>query len=57
MIAVGSGRRVSASRQLRRPETRLATLVAQGDVRIEARPGAERLDLVSVETEIKYEAT
>ena len=55
MIALGSGGRVSAFQALRRPETRLATLVAQGDVRIEARPGAGALDLVSVETEIKYE--
>ena len=55
MIALGSGGRVSAFQALRRPETRLATLVGQGDVRIEARPGAGALDLVSVETEIKYE--
>ena len=55
MIVLGSGGRVSAFQALRRPETRLATLVAQGDVRIEARPGAGALDLVSVETEIKYE--
>ena len=55
MIALGSGGRVSAFQALRRPETRLATLVAHGDVRIEARPGAGALDLVSVETEIKYE--
>ena len=55
MIALGSGGRVSAFQALRRPETRLGTLVAQGDVRIEARPGAGALDLVSVETEIKYE--
>ena len=55
MIALGSGGRESAFQALRRPETRLATLVAQGDVRIEARPGVGALDLVSVETEIKYE--
>ena len=55
MIALGSGGRVSAFQALRRPETKLATLVAQGDVRIEAQPGAGALDLVSVETEIKYE--
>ena len=55
MVALGSGGRVSAFQALRRPEIRLATLVAQGDVRIEARPGAGALDLVSVETEIKYE--
>ena len=55
MIALGSGGRVSAFQALRRPETRLAALVARGDVRIEARPGTGALDLVSVETEIKYE--
>ena len=55
MIALGSGGRESAFQALRRPETRLATLVAQGDVRIEAWPGVGALDLVSVETEIKYE--
>ena len=55
MIALGSGGRVSAFQALRRPETKLATLVGQGDVRIEAQPGAGALDLVSVETEIKYE--
>ena len=55
MIALDSGGRVSAVQALRRPETRLAALVAQGDVRIEIRPGPGALDLVSVETEIKYE--
>ena len=55
MIALDSGGRVSAVQALRRPETRLAALVAQGDVRIETRPGPGALDLVSVETEIKYE--
>ena len=55
MIVLGSGGRVSAFQALRRPEIKLATLVGQGDVWIEAQPGAGALDLVSVETEIKYE--
>ena len=55
MVALSSGERVSACQALRRPETRLEALVTRGDARIEISPGSRELDLVSVETEIKYE--
>jgi tRNA uridine 5-carboxymethylaminomethyl modification enzyme len=50
----GSGDRVMASQLLRRPEVRLETLVASGQVALEADPLRTPLDLASVETAVKY---
>jgi tRNA uridine 5-carboxymethylaminomethyl modification enzyme len=51
VVEVEGGLRMSAVQALRRPETRLATLTAAGlSLEIE-----EELDLVSLETSIKYE--
>jgi tRNA uridine 5-carboxymethylaminomethyl modification enzyme len=50
-----SGCRASAEQVLRQPETRLATLVASGQVEFETADGSEDMDLAAVETDVKYE--
>ena len=54
-VKVDGGARVPATQALRRPEVRLAELVQNGDVAIEAAPADRLLDISSVETTIKYE--
>jgi tRNA uridine 5-carboxymethylaminomethyl modification enzyme len=48
------GDRVAASVLLRQPETRLAELVARGDVALQLAEGARALDIASLENDIKY---
>ena len=55
MVRVPSGARVSAAAALRQPEIRLSDLVEQGDVRLALDPRDRELDVVSVETNAKYE--
>ncbi len=49
------GRRIPAERLLRRPETRLSALVANGDVGFETQDAWRETDMAAVETAIKYE--
>jgi tRNA uridine 5-carboxymethylaminomethyl modification enzyme len=55
LVRTPSGTRAVASQLLRQPETRLDSLVRAGLVRLELAPTDRELDLVSVETEVKYE--
>ena len=52
MVTMGNGSRRLASQALQRPDTRLSTLIAKGDLRLEVGPGD--VDVASVETEFKY---
>jgi tRNA uridine 5-carboxymethylaminomethyl modification enzyme len=55
-IRVGeSSGRVAVSEALKRPEIRLARLVAAGDVAFESSSQSPELDLISLETSLKYE--
>ena len=54
-VRVATGERIPASQLLRQPGRELATLRRSGDVSVEVDEGAVRLDLVSVETEFKYD--
>ena len=44
-----------AARALKQPEVRLASLVDEGALTLDTRPGDEVLDVSSIETEFKYE--
>ena len=52
MVTMGNGSRRLASQALQRPDTRLSTLIAKGNLRLEVGPGD--VDVASVETEFKY---
>ena len=54
-VRMPSGGRVAAAQALRQPETRLAALVDEGQVRLELGGRERDLDLASVETAVKYE--
>jgi tRNA uridine 5-carboxymethylaminomethyl modification enzyme len=54
MVRTGSGDRVPASRWLRNPDVRLATLRDEGDVALAVDDRSAELDLASVETAVKY---
>jgi tRNA uridine 5-carboxymethylaminomethyl modification enzyme len=55
LVRSGSGDRVPAAQLLRQPEVRLETLVREDHVRLDVDSLAGTLDLVSVETAVKYE--
>jgi tRNA uridine 5-carboxymethylaminomethyl modification enzyme len=50
----GTGR-IPAEQLLRQPESRLATLIASGEIAFETADGSEEMDAASVETDVKYE--
>ena len=50
-----SGVKVPTPRALKQSEVRLASLVAEGQVRLELDPGNPALDVASIETDFKYE--
>ena len=54
-VRISSGDRVPANVALRQPQVRLAHLVAMGDVTLELDACGSRVDVASLETEIKYE--
>jgi tRNA uridine 5-carboxymethylaminomethyl modification enzyme len=54
-VRISSGDRVPANVALRQPEVRLAHLVAIGDVTLDLDASGARVDVASLETEIKYE--
>jgi tRNA uridine 5-carboxymethylaminomethyl modification enzyme len=54
LVRSGANSRVAAD-VLRQPQTRLAEMVARGDIALEIDSNSSELDLASVETEIKYE--
>jgi tRNA uridine 5-carboxymethylaminomethyl modification enzyme len=53
-VLIGGGR-LSAARALKQPEVKLSSLVSDGHVEFDSRPGELALDVASVETEFKYE--
>ena len=55
LVRSASGDRVPAAQLLRQPEVRLETLLTDGQVRLDVDPSASTLDVVSVETAVKYE--
>lgn len=55
LVRNDSGDRVPAAQLLRQPEVRLQKLADEGKVALELDPAARSLDLVSLETAIKYE--
>jgi tRNA uridine 5-carboxymethylaminomethyl modification enzyme len=55
LIAAPSGARLPASRALRQPETGLQALIDAGSVDLDLAPHDVELDVVSVETSVKYE--
>ena len=55
LVRSGSGDRVPAAQLLRQPEVRLETLLREDQVRLDVDPSAGTLDVVSVETAVKYE--
>jgi tRNA uridine 5-carboxymethylaminomethyl modification enzyme len=54
-VRTANGERISASRYLRQPEVRLNTLVDTAAVPFTTVDGSSELDLMSVETTVKYE--
>jgi tRNA uridine 5-carboxymethylaminomethyl modification enzyme len=54
LVRTTSGDRISASQLLRRPETRLQELHESGAVRLETDPSSHAIDVVSLETSIKF---
>jgi tRNA uridine 5-carboxymethylaminomethyl modification enzyme len=54
-VRTSSGQRLSAAQVLRQPEVTLDTLVAAGDVALELGTEDRELDIVSVETTVKYD--
>src|SRR5678815_3334117 len=54
LVRSGANSRVAAD-VLRQPQTRLAGMVARGDIALEIDSNSSELDLASVETEVKYE--
>jgi tRNA uridine 5-carboxymethylaminomethyl modification enzyme len=55
LVRSGSGDRVPAAQLLRQPEVRLETLLREDRLRLDVDPSASALDIVSVETAVKYE--
>ena len=55
MVRLSSDEHVSACQALRRPEIRLEELVLKGDTNLEISQESRELDLISLETEVKYE--
>jgi len=53
-VRLANGQRVSAAQAIKQPEITLEALVAQGDVALELALADRELDLVSVETTLKY---
>ena len=54
-VTLAGGRRVRASRALKQPSIQVAQLVRDGQVDLSIEEKAKHLDLISVETEFKYE--
>ena len=54
MVRTPRGDRVPASTLLRRPEVRLRSLVAEGEVALDLEPSTRALDVASLENDIKY---
>ena len=54
-VRVDGGARIPAAQALRRPELRLETLAAAGDVTLSTSDADRLLDITSVETAVKYE--
>ncbi|MBA3637760.1 MAG: tRNA uridine-5-carboxymethylaminomethyl(34) synthesis enzyme MnmG [Acidobacteria bacterium] len=54
-VTVPNGSRVPAARALKQPEVALEHLVASGELPFETTPASRILDLVSTETEFRYE--
>ncbi len=54
-VRIASGQRMAASQALRQPELTLNGLVEAGDVRLELKDSTRDLDLISVETTLKYD--
>ena len=54
LVRADSGDRVPAAQLLRQPEVRLQTLADEGKVVLELDPAARVLDLISLETTVKY---
>jgi tRNA uridine 5-carboxymethylaminomethyl modification enzyme len=54
LIGVGFGPRVKAAAALRRPEVKLETLHARGEVRLDIDELDRQLDIISAETTVKY---
>ena len=52
-VTLERGTRARADQALRRPKTRLAQLVAAGELELQVAAGQEHVDVVSVETEFK----
>lgn len=55
LVRSGSGDRVPAAQLLRQPEVRLQALLQEDQVRLDVHPSASTLDVVSLETTVKYE--
>jgi len=53
-VTLERGTRARADQALRRPKTRLAQLVAAGELTLQMAAGQEHVDMASVETEFKY---
>jgi tRNA uridine 5-carboxymethylaminomethyl modification enzyme len=54
-VRLASGARVPAAHALRQPETKLASLVAAGEVALSIDPVDGELDILSAETAVKFE--
>jgi tRNA uridine 5-carboxymethylaminomethyl modification enzyme len=54
MVRTGSGARAPASQLLRQPQVRLSALITRGEAALDLDPATGELDVVSVETTIKY---
>jgi len=55
VVSVASGARIPAARALKQPEIDLASLVAAGELTLDVDPRSGHLDLVSLQTEFKFE--
>ena len=55
LLRTGTGDRVAAAQLLRQPEVRLETLLSTDQVALDINPATATLDVVSVETALKYE--
>ena len=55
LVSAPDGSRVTAARLLRRPDVRLANMVAADQVRLDGKTRPDDLDLLSLETDIKYD--
>jgi tRNA uridine 5-carboxymethylaminomethyl modification enzyme len=54
-VRTATGQRVSAAQILRQPQVTLDALIAAGDVALDVAPEDRELDVVSVETTVKYD--